>query len=503
LFIIPLTHESGSVEKLPWMSFGIVALCLLSFFTSGRGESRPETDQSFESAFDYYIDHPWLAPDVKLIPRESQALIAEILAERGVKGSPVEDPLAQRELDRRTASWVDATVVDPSWTQALIPSAVRGTSLFTHQFLHAGWAHLLGNMFFLFLTAPFVEDRWGRVIFVAFYLTAGVVSGFGFALHFQDLYRPLVGASGAIAAVMGAFLVLFGATRMRFFYWFGAFVGTFSAPAAVMLGLWGLGELISARVNDAANPGGMLGGTAYWAHVWGFAFGLVVALVLRTPRLARAIDKWRYTGERLEAAPDGRLAYSGDDAILREARRLLSSGRKLEAWEELVLAIQDARSGEPVARALQILASDLSSLDDAVPHLLDRVRRDLTPAAGMAVDEQRRRQRSAAVRWRELRALVPDLADRAGQRGMLDTANRLRLSEELCALGASEQVREVLAPVIEGMTPTTPMGTVLKTVRLAAVVDPALYRDAAIRALAHPGLPPESRDEIEPTVLTL
>ena len=125
-------------------------------------------------------------------------------------------------------------------------------------FLHGGWLHLFGNLLLLFLTGPFIEDRWGRPAFLAFYLAAGLAAAGLFVARFPELSLPLIGASGAIAGCMGAFLVRFFRTRMQYFYWFGIFVGTFSAPAWLMLPLWFGNELLMARVSEAVAP---LGGS--------------------------------------------------------------------------------------------------------------------------------------------------------------------------------------------------------------------------------------------------
>ena len=152
---------------------------------------------------------------------------------------------------------------------------IKPSTLITYQFLHGGFLHLFGNLFFLFLAGPFIEDVWGRPVFAAFYLTAGALSALMFALRYPELDEPLIGASGAVAGVMGAFLVRYWKTRIRFLYFFIPFrPGTFTAPAWLMLPLWFARELVFAQAWDVASPGTGGGGVAHWAHVWGFAFGL-------------------------------------------------------------------------------------------------------------------------------------------------------------------------------------------------------------------------------------
>jgi membrane associated rhomboid family serine protease len=240
--ILPLTHERTTVSKLPWVSFVIIALCFVTFIAT-----KPSLDESSRSGarllapLEFYFAHPYLKLDPRLVPPESRPLLEKALAEEGQTAKPLGRSTAafeQEELDRMTRDWIAETERNTIWRYGLIPARIRPQSVITHQFLHGGWLHLLGNLFFFYLLGPFVEDVWGRKWFAAFFLLAGVVSGLLYAAHYPHLYRPLIGASGAIAGVMGAFLVLHGRTKIRFFYWLGLLFGTFNAPAWLMLPLW-------------------------------------------------------------------------------------------------------------------------------------------------------------------------------------------------------------------------------------------------------------------------
>jgi membrane associated rhomboid family serine protease len=147
--------------------------------------------------------------------------------------------------------------------------------LVTSAFVHVGWLHLIGNMLFLWLTGAALEDRWGRARFGAFYVAGAVVSALGFAASHSGSAVNLVGASGAVSALMGAFLVFFARTQIHFVYWFGRGVGRFDAVAYVVLPLW-LGEQVffALLASDSGTAS-----VAFSAHIAGFAFGVVVALV--------------------------------------------------------------------------------------------------------------------------------------------------------------------------------------------------------------------------------
>lgn len=153
--------------------------------------------------------------------------------------------------------------------------------LVTSAFVHAGWLHLIGNMLFLWLVGAALEDRWGRARFAAFYTAGAVVSAFCFsALHLgQEV--TLVGASGAISALMGAFLVCFARMQIHFVYWLGRGIGRFDAAAYVALPLWLAEQVLYAWLESDSGESG----TAFSAHIGGFVFGLAaigaVTLVAR------------------------------------------------------------------------------------------------------------------------------------------------------------------------------------------------------------------------------
>jgi membrane associated rhomboid family serine protease len=150
--------------------------------------------------------------------------------------------------------------------------------LVTCAFVHAGWLHLIGNMLFLWLAGSAIEDRWGHHWFLVFYLVSAAVSAFAFGeLHDGDP-TILVGASGAIAALMGAFLVHFAKANIMFWYWIYTRSGTFMWPAYFALPAWLADQLITAAWSRAM-PGTT--SIAYSGHIAGFLFGAGAAYALR------------------------------------------------------------------------------------------------------------------------------------------------------------------------------------------------------------------------------
>ena len=176
-----------------------------------------------------------------------------------------------------------------------VPGSGLDSRLVTSAFVHSGWLHLIGNMLFLWLAGAALEDRWGALRFAGFYLAGAAVSTLGFSLLYSGEPTLLVGASGAISALMGAFLVNFARMQIHFAYIFMRGVGTFDAVAYVALPLWLAEQLLSAWAQGASG----VSGVAFTAHVSGFLFGGAVAGVSKVlgaraevsanaPRIAKA-----------------------------------------------------------------------------------------------------------------------------------------------------------------------------------------------------------------------
>ena len=146
-------------------------------------------------------------------------------------------------------------------------------TLFTSMFLHGGWTHLIGNMWALYLFGDNVEDVMGHLRFLIFYILAGVVAGLVHILFNPLSTVPTIGASGAIAGVMGAYFILFPRSTIITLvplFFLPLFI---EIPAVVFIGFWFLSQFFNGTLS-LVTPG-VLGGVAWWAHVGGFAFGLL------------------------------------------------------------------------------------------------------------------------------------------------------------------------------------------------------------------------------------
>ena len=164
----------------------------------------------------------------------------------------------------------------------VVPAHWTPLTLITSQFLHGGFAHLAANMLYLWIFGDNVEDRLGHWRFLCLYLTSGVIAAFCQIMPAPASAIPLVGASGAIAGVLGAYFLLFPAARIITLVPFGFFLQTVEIPAFVFLLIWFLMQWASGLM--AIGQVADVGGVAFWAHVGGFITGLVGIAVLRPQR---------------------------------------------------------------------------------------------------------------------------------------------------------------------------------------------------------------------------
>jgi len=160
----------------------------------------------------------------------------------------------------------------------LLPAAVpEWLTLFTSMFLHGGFLHFLGNMWFLYLFGDNVEDRFGRPLYFLMYMGSGLIAGMAHLISNSDSPVPTIGASGAIAGVMGAYLVLYPHARVLTVIPLFLFFPIFVIPAPVFLGIWFLIQIVNGSLMSLEASAG---GVAWWAHIGGFAAGAAMALGL-------------------------------------------------------------------------------------------------------------------------------------------------------------------------------------------------------------------------------
>ena len=169
---------------------------------------------------------------------------------------------------------------------AVIPAHIvtgqHWITILTAMFMHAGWMHIIGNMVFLWAFGPEIEDAMGPFRYLAFYLLGGIVASVAQIAAISSSTVPNLGASGAIAAVMGAFLITYPRDKIRTLLLLGWFITVTVIPASVLIGIWFLIQLFSQVGSVVAAQSG--GGVAYMAHVGGFIFGAIIARLFEDPR---------------------------------------------------------------------------------------------------------------------------------------------------------------------------------------------------------------------------
>ena len=157
------------------------------------------------------------------------------------------------------------------------PLAAASLTLVTSMFLHGGWAHLLGNMWYLWIFGDNVEDRLGHGRYLLFYLVGGIIAAVIQYVSAASSDVPTVGASGAIAAVLGAYAIAFPHARVTTLIPFFPFFRIVQLPALFVLGLWFVFQFFSGALSLAWSA---KGGVAWWAHIGGFVFGIVAMKLL-------------------------------------------------------------------------------------------------------------------------------------------------------------------------------------------------------------------------------
>ena len=234
--MIPL-RDSNPTRRTPIVTAALIAACAAVFVVELQVSSRPGGDAALDQML-----------------TEWGAVPSRITAALGGTGDP----------------WL----------------AARG--ILGSMFLHAGWPHLLGNMLFLWIFGNNVEDRLGRLAYLGFYLAGGTIAALAQVLIEPASDIPLVGASGAIAATLGAYIVLYPGARITSLVFLGFLAQLIDVPAIVILGFWFLLQLLDGVASLGAATA--QGGVAFFAHIGGFVAGALVGLLVRatSPRPGRS-----------------------------------------------------------------------------------------------------------------------------------------------------------------------------------------------------------------------
>ena len=178
----------------------------------------------------------------------------------------------------------DAFVQQWSVIPADIVAGQNWVTILTSMFMHGGWMHIIGNMVFLWAFGPAIEDAMGHLRYLVFYLLGGVVAALAQIAAASSSTVPSLGASGAIAAVMGAFLLTYPRDRIRTLLFLGWFIQVTVLPASLLIGIWFVIQLFSQVGSVVTTQSGQSGGVAYMAHIGGLIFGFATARLFEDSR---------------------------------------------------------------------------------------------------------------------------------------------------------------------------------------------------------------------------
>jgi len=178
-----------------------------------------------------------------------------------------------------------------TWPQSHLPLTAVALPFFTSMFLHGGWLHLIGNMWYLWIFGDNVEDRLGHFTYLVFYLLCGLGAGIVHTALNPNTTVPSIGASGAIAGVLGAYVISYPFARVLTLIPIFIFIQVIEIPAVIVLGLWFVMQFLYGTASLALT-GPNAGGVAWWAHVGGFVIGII--LVNLFPRKDRAVDRYSH-----------------------------------------------------------------------------------------------------------------------------------------------------------------------------------------------------------------
>lgn len=367
--IIPVGHEQ-QVRRLPYLTISLIGLNFLMFLITYPLELRQRNrlialdeelrEVEVEYLLRYMLKDPFEAPEKLRSPDIYRELRAQ-LESGDLVDTETDEYRHWKALHDQLQAGLEGRVFYRLGHKPGKPSL--GT-LITSMFLHGGFGHLFFNMLFLWLVGCNMEDDWGRPVFLSLYLVGGFVASLTHTAFDPASQVPLIGASGAISAAMGAFMIRHYKTKIRFCYFFlilfRPIIGTFRLYAGVALGLWFLQQLFYGLLTRGADVG-----VAFWAHVGGFLFGTAAGVGIRffkveekylAPKIEDEIEKVKLNPKMARAFE---LKDKGDlkgatgllkevvseepanvDGHLELARTLLLSDGKEEAASEFGKAIE-------------------------------------------------------------------------------------------------------------------------------------------------------------------
>lgn len=479
--LIPIGHESSTVRRLPWITFFILASCFIIHIlvTVDLNKREKDLENAAREFLGYYMEHPYLELDQEALNLIFGERLTEQIQEQLdiIRKEASRDVILfkeqqQEELDQLSEKLKAIISNIPYRKYGFIPARQNFLALLTYMFIHSGWFHLLGNLLFLYLTGPFIEDVWGRPFYTAFYLIMGIASALMFAQRYPELTGPLIGASGAIAGVMGAFLIRYWKTKIEFLFILFPLIFirfTFKAPAWLMLPLWFLLEFFNARVMDTINPQGG-GGVAHWAHVWGFVFGVVAAL---------GVKHFRIEEKYIRPKIDAQTSYVDEGfQALEYAAAKKEAGRSAEAFALLLEAARRNPGHKDLIEGLWELGVETGKEEESAKYLIALVESEI----------RRDQMELAAIHFWRLREKIPEAS--------ISTTYKIRLIQYLKERQENEDAKALANELLREVSLNSPPLLLMNLVNIASELNPSVAAKALELCLQHPEIPEPQKNEL-------
>ncbi|AEI62530.1 rhomboid family intramembrane serine protease [Corallococcus macrosporus] len=377
ILFLPLGVDNTELERLPRVSITIAAICVVAFFISWVIPSEPMGvgEEDLRSMLEQTLEHP----DLQFPPACAERLLSDTgrrmvrnLRQNATPSDALESvENRQQALDEQCEELISRHESSLLSRFSLVPA--RGLvqpGWLTYMFLHFGWMHLLGNLLFFYAASLLLEDAWGRPLFAGLFVVGGLVAGIAHYAIDPASESVMVGASGAVAACMGAFCLRFARRHVRigYFIWLlKIFRGTFPIPGWAWGGLWFGNEVLNYYLL------GNNTGVAVMAHIGGFVFGFASASLLRVTQLEERIVAPALAAKQGGWVADPRLAEAqsaldrGDRAAARAGFQRLLKSQPDHTDALLALGHMDLEDGAAqagmvrVERALHALAERASA----------------------------------------------------------------------------------------------------------------------------------------------
>ena len=368
--LIPIQHENMSARRWQVITLGLILLNL-AIFLGTHWVIEAQASRLWQVR-EHILALAAMHPQLLLTP-EVQEWVAdfrnhdpddwaemqnpnyEVIDEWDARMRRLDDPAAlQAEMDSLAGQYSQLMASFIEQRYGFIPAHPRPTAFLTSTFLHVDWWHLIGNVWFLWLAGFVLEDAWGRPPYLLVYLTAGAAACQFDAWASPGSIIPSVGASGAIAGLMGAFLVRFPKMKIRMMWLFD--LGLFPFSRFWMRAYWLLPIWVLMEINYGMGPGDGIG---HWAHVGGFLFGGIAAVALRYSGLEHTMNK--AIEEKVAWTPVPEICQAGDlmehgkfdEAATTLTKYLVATPDSVEAWS-LLRAGHWQRSDIPAYREVTV-----------------------------------------------------------------------------------------------------------------------------------------------------